>query len=209
MQMIDMTTWPRRGMYDYFSGVSNPFYSVTVQIDVTNLAAWARREGLSFYYALVYLCTQAVNRTEAFRYDIRDGQVALLDRREPSFTDLKPGAELFHIVTMPSGEDIRAFCREARQKSRAQEVFLDMAAEAGPLIYFSCLPWVELTALTNERDFDRDDTVPRIAWGRWVEQNGRLKLGLSLEVNHRFIDGLHIGQFVRALEGLIAALADK
>ena len=209
MKMIDMATWPRRGIYDYFSGVSNPFYSVTVQLDVTGLASWARREGLSFYYALVYLCTQAVNQTEAFRYDIREGQVALLDRREPSFTDLKTGAELFHIVTMPAGEDIRAFCREARQKSRAQEVFLDMAAEAGPLIYFSCLPWVELTALTNERDFDRDDTVPRIAWGRYVEQNGRLKLGLSLEVNHRFIDGLHIGQFVRALEGLIAALTDK
>ena len=209
MRTIDMETWPRRGMYEYFSGVSNPFYSVTVQLDVTGLASWAKREGLSFYYALVYLCTQAVNQTVAFRYDIREGQVALLDRREPSFTDLKPGAELFHIVTMPAGEDIRAFCREARQKSRAQEVFLDMAAEAGPLIYFSCLPWVELTALTNERDFDRDDTVPRIAWGRYVEQNGRLKLGLSLEVNHRFIDGLHIGQFVRALEGLIAALTDK
>ena len=209
MKMIDMATWPRRGIYDYFSGVSNPFYSVTVQLDVTGLAAWAKREGLSFYYALVYLCTQAVNQTVAFRYDIRDGQVVLHDRREPSFTDLKPGAELFHIVTMPAGEDIRAFCREARQKSRAQDMFIDMAAEAGPLIYFSCLPWVELTALTNERDFDRDDTVPRIAWGRYVEQNGRLKLGLSLEVNHRFIDGLHIGQFVRALEGLIAALTDK
>ena len=209
MRTIDMETWPRRGMYEYFSGVSNPFYSVTVQLNVTALAAWAKREGLSFYYALVYLCTEAVNRTEAFRYDIRDGQVVLLDRREPSFTDLKPGAELFHIVTMAAGEDIRAFCREARRISRAQEIFLDTAAEAGPLIYFSCLPWVELTALTNERDFDRDDTVPRIAWGRYVEQNGRLKLGLSLEVNHRFIDGLHIGQFVRALEGLIAALTDK
>ena len=206
MKMIDMATWPRRGIYDYFSGVSNPFYSVTVQLDVTDLAAWAKREGLSFYYALVYLCTQAVNQTVAFRYDIREGQVVLLDRREPSFTDLKPGAELFHIVTMPAGEDIRAFCREARQKSRAQDMFIDMAAEAGPLIYFSCLPWVELTALTNERDFYRDDTVPRIAWGRYVEQNGRLKLGLSLEVNHRFIDGLHIGQFVHALERLIAAL---
>ncbi|MGN0971777.1 MAG: CatA-like O-acetyltransferase [Aristaeellaceae bacterium] len=208
MKTIDMETWPRREIYDFFSGTSNPFYSVTVQVDVTDLAAWARREGVSFYYALVYLCTEAVNRTEAFRYDIREGQVALLDRRAPSFTDLKPGAELFHIVTMAAGEDIRAFCREARQKSREQDMFIDMAAEAGPLIYFSCLPWVELTALTNERDFDRDDTAPRIAWGRYVEQNGRLKLGLSLEVNHRFIDGLHIGQFVRALEEMIAALGE-
>ena len=208
MKVIDMAAWPRREIFGFFSGVSNPFYSVTVQVDVTPLAAWAKREGLSFYYALVYLCTQAVNRTEAFRYDIREGQVVLHDRREPSFTDLKPGAELFHIVTMPSGEDIRAFCREARRKSREQDIFIDMEAEAGPLIFFSCLPWVELTALTNERDFNRDDTAPRIAWGRYVEQGGRLKLGLSLEVNHRFIDGLHIGQFVRALEEMIAALGE-
>ncbi|MGN0747374.1 MAG: CatA-like O-acetyltransferase, partial [Aristaeellaceae bacterium] len=96
MKVIDMAAWPRREIFGFFSGVSNPFYSVTVQVDVTPLAAWAKREGLSFYYALVYLCTQAVNRTEAFRYDIREGQVVLHDRREPSFTDLKPGAELFH-----------------------------------------------------------------------------------------------------------------
>ena len=68
---------------------------------------------------------------------------------------------------------------------------------------------MELTALTNERDADPDDAAPRIAWGRYAERDGRLMLGLSLEVNHRLIDGVHIGRFAQALERRIAALAAR
>ena len=39
-----------------------------------------------------------------------------------------------------------------------------------------------------------------------MQREGRLPLGASLQVNHRLIDGLHIGQFVQALERRIAAL---
>ena len=65
---------------------------------------------------------------------------------------------------------------------------------------------MELTSLTNERDFDPDDAIPRIAWGRYVPRDGRLMLGMSMEVNHRFIDGLHIGRFAQALESAISKL---
>lgn len=208
MTTIDMNTWPRTEVFRFFSSVSNPFYAVTIQLDVTNLVAWAKREGCSFYYALVHLCTQAINQVEAFRYDIDGGKVVLLEGRDPSFTDLHKGSEQFHIVTMPRMDDLRAFCREARTRSEAQTTFIHAEKEAGSLIYFSCLPWVELTSLTNERDFDPDDAVPRIAWGRYVSRDGRLMLGMSIEVNHRFIDGLHIGRFAQALESAIANLGE-
>ena len=206
MQYVDIAKWPRKAIYEHFSHTAHPFYSVTFQLDVTRLVEWARQEGVSFYYALVYLCTKAVNEVEAFRYDLKDGRVVILPCREPSFTDLKKDSEAFHIVTMPAGNDLRAFCRAAREKSRAQTFFLDMEAECSSLIYFSCLPWVELTALTNEGDLSPDDTVPRIAWGKYVPRDGKLMLGVSLEVNHRFIDGLHIGSFAKALERMMGEL---
>lgn len=35
-----------------------------------------------------------------------------------------------------------------------------------------------------------------MAWGKFVDDgSGRKVLGMSLEVNHRFIDGYHISQF--------------
>ena len=205
---VALDTWPRREAYTFFSGLSDPFYSVTVTVDVTALHTYTKRRGLSFYYALVWLCTQSINQTTAFRYAIRNGQPVLLARREPSFTDLHPGAEQFHIVTMPAGDALEDFCRAARAKSRAQTEFLSAAAESDALIYFSCLPWVSLTALTNERDFDADDAIPRIAWGKYHREGERDVLGLALEVNHRLIDGLHIGQFVQDLQQRIDALAE-
>lgn len=182
---VALDTWLRREAYTFFSGLSDPFYSVTVTVDVTALHTYTKRRGLSFYYALVWLCTQSINHTTAFRYAIRNGQPVLLAHREPSFTDLHPGAEQFHIVTMPAGDALEDFCRAARAKSRAQTEFLSAAAESDALIYFSCLPWVSLTALTNERDFDADDAIPRIAWGKYRREGERDVLGLALEVNHR------------------------
>ena len=205
-QKIDMASWPRREIYGFFSKMSQPFYSVTFKVDVTRLRAFVKEQGLSFYYALIYLTTKAVNQVENFRYAIEDGEVVLLDERLPSFTDRHPDTDLFHIVNMPpAGDDIAAFCRAAKEKSAAQAGFLERE-DTPDLIFLTCVPWVELTGLTNERDFDPDDTMPRIAWGKYAEHDGRWSLQMSLELNHRFLDGLHVGRFYEALTGMIEAL---
>ena len=95
-------------------------------MDVTNLHAYTKQRGLSFYYALVYLATNAVNAVENFRYTMRDGEVYLLDERIPSFTDLKPGSEDFHIVTLPQEETLEQFCAAAKARS-ADVVLIDTA----------------------------------------------------------------------------------
>ncbi|WP_295750948.1 CatA-like O-acetyltransferase [uncultured Oscillibacter sp.] len=204
-RIVDRAAWSRRELFDFFSPMSQPFFSVTFRQDVTRLYAFTKESGLSFYYSLVYLCTQAVNQVEAFRYALRGEDLVLFDRRLPSFTDLKPGAEQFHIVTLPCEGTIRDFCAAAKAKSAAQNTFLDQE-DSLDLIYFSCLPWVELTALTNERDFDPNDAVPRIAWGKYAQEGERKVLHISLELNHRFVDGLHVGRFHEALSAGIEAL---
>ncbi|MBE7004790.1 MAG: chloramphenicol acetyltransferase [Ruminococcaceae bacterium] len=206
MTYIDYENWQRKEVFEFFSAISHPFYSVGFRQDVTALAAYCKRNGLSFYLALVWLSTKALNAVENFRYTIDGGRVALLDERIPSFCDLRPGSELFHIVTLPAGDDLAEFCRAAREKSAAQTRFIDQTSEGASLIYFSCTPWFDLTALTNERDFDRDDAIPRVAWGKYVEENGRKTLGFSIEVNHRLVDGFHIGQFSETLSRYISEL---
>ena len=210
MEFINVETWPRREVFQHFSSVSDPFYAVCFEEDVTEVYRYVKLRGLSFYLGMVWLCNEAINDVENFRYAIRDGCVALLDRREPSFTDMHPGSEIFHIVTLPAGPSLDVFCRAAAEKSRAQKVFLDQESETDDLVYFSCTPGLALTALTNEFDradpHMRDDTVPRVAWGRFAERDGHKYLTLCLEVNHRFIDGLHVTRFAQALERRIAAL---
>ena len=206
MEKLDLSTWPRREAFAFFSRLSNPYYMVSFRQDVSGVYDFAKANGLSFYYAMIWVCTLAMNETEAFRLTVRGGELYRLDGRSPSFTDLKKGAAQFHIVTMPCDGDIRRFCALAARRSREQTAFLDESAETDELIYFSCLPWLDVTALTNERNLDVDDAVPRLAWGKYTEWDGRRTLGMSVEVNHRFVDGADIGAFAERLERLIAAL---
>ena len=201
MTIIDKNTWPRRGIYDFFAPMSDPFYTLTFPVDVTPLRAWCKAGGLPFYPAMVFAVTRAMEHTEAFLYKDRGGTIVRHDTLVPSFTDLRPGSDQFHIVTLEAGEDPADFCRRAKAASAAQQAFIT----AGPwpedqLVYFTCLPWFPVTALKNERNLDPADSVPRAAWGRWEEKGDRTELLLSLELNHRLLDGVHVGRFYEALK---------
>lgn len=201
MTIIDKNTWPRRGIYDFFAPMSDPFYTLTFPVDVTPLRAWCKAGGLPFYPAMVFAVTRAMEHTEAFLYKDRGGTIVRHDTLVPSFTDLRPGSDQFHIVTLEAGEDPADFCRRAKAASAAQREFIT----AGPwpedqLVYFTCLPWFPVTALKNERNLDPADSVPRAAWGRWEEKGDRTELLLSLELNHRLLDGVHVGRFYEALK---------
>ena len=210
MKTIPYQQWERRPVYEFFSGMSNPFFSVSFRQDVTGLYRYVKAHDLSFYKGMIWACTEAVNGIAAFRTAMHEGVPVLLDRRDPSFTDMKPGSDQFYIVTMDHMPEIDTFCREASLLSAHQAVFIDPSKETEALIYYSCLPWIDLTGLTNERDFSApgalDDSIPRVAWGRYTEENGRMMLGMSVEVNHRFIDGVQIGQFAQALSEQISVL---
>lgn len=200
MEIIDRAAWDREEHYRFFAPMSHPFYSLTFPVDVTDLRRYVKEEDLSFYVALVFSVTKAMEDVEEFRLRDRNGVIVRHDRLVPSFTDLKPGSELFQIVTLEAGDDLADFCRRAKAKAAAQEAFITSGDwDEDQLIYFTCLPWFPLTALTNERDVDPTDTIPRVSWGRWEERDGRTMLNLSLELNHRLLDGYHVGKFYQAL----------
>lgn len=206
MRKIDLSHWDRREHFEMFSAQSFPFFGVTFPLDVTPLYDCCKKQGISFYYSLTYLTMKAMEPIENFHYRIRGGEVFYWEELLPSFTDMHPGSELFHIVTMPAGEDMAAFCRAAKEKSRRQTTLLEQEKESDNLVFISSLPWFDATGTMNDRNLDPDDSFPRIVWGKYTPQEGRRVLHYSIEVNHRLMDGIHVGKFYERLSALIAAL---
>lgn len=206
MREIDLSSWNRREHFNMFSAQSFPFFGVTFPLDVTHLYDYAKENKISFYYALCYLTTKAMESIENFRYRVKDGRVFLYDELIPSFTDMHKGSELFYIVTMPAGDDLIAFCRTAKEKSAVQQTLLDQEKEEDNLVFISSLPWFDMTGAMNDRNLDPDDSFPRVVWGKYIEQEGRKVLHFSLEVNHRLMDGIHAGKLYNKLNEMIAAL---
>lgn len=206
MKEIDLNTWSRKDIFEMFSKISLPFYSVTIPIDVTRLKMVSKQRNLSFYYLMVWACTKAINSVDAFNMRIKNDKVYQLNQTYPSFTTMKNGADNFIIVTTPWKENPQDFCEMATQMVENQTKFLDTDKETEELIYISCTPWFDFTALTNERNIDKDDAIPRLVWGKYFAEGESLKLHLSVDVNHRTIDGYHIGLFVESLNEIIARM---
>lgn len=206
---IELSDYPKLEAFKFFSKMSYPFYAVSFNQDVTKLYNYVKKRGLSFYCSLVYLCAEALNSVEDFLLTVNGDEMYKIDKRIPSFTDMNDGNENFHIVTMPLTDDLDDFVVKAKQKSQNQTYFLSEEEETDELIYFSCLPWLDTTAITNERDLTgnyKDDFIPRVMWGRFTEAGGKKTLNISVEVNHRLIDGYDLGKFALKLTELINSL---
>lgn len=62
----------------------------------------------------------------------------------------------------------------------------------------------------NESDYTdpelKDDNAPIFVWGKYTEQNGKYIINMTLDVNHHFIDGYFVAQFVQKFEEKVSEL---
>ena len=205
MQKIDIERWDRREHYRFFMRMDYPQYNLCFDLDVSGLVEACRQSRRSFYHALLFHSTVSANRIPEFRYRARGAEVVQHDRLHPSFTDMDPDGDLFRIVTLELPDTLDAFSAQAAEKSRNQSHPFDFHGFEGrdDLLYFTTLPWISFTQLTHPITLGRDDSVPRLSWGRYREQAGRFILPYSVQVHHAFVDGIHISRFKAALEAEI------
>lgn len=207
---IDLATWPRRDHYRLFRGLANPYFGVTLEVDVT---AWRRAiegAGLPAYASMIHAMTCATNAVEAFRLRIRGERVVRHDVVHPSFT-VPWGEDLFNFVVLDHDPDLDAFlarCVPAIAAASAAPALAQDPPGKDDMVFLSCLPWLAFTGLTQAAG-GGDDAFPRLVWGRFTERDGRVAMPLQVQVHHALADGLHVARFVAALEGELAATAAR
>ena len=60
-RIVEMSQDPRKEQFAYFRSLANPYVGVTVELDVTELAAWSGQTGTSFFLAVLYAAVRAAN----------------------------------------------------------------------------------------------------------------------------------------------------
>ncbi len=201
MKGIHMNEWDRREHFEFFSHSDLPFYNVTFNVDITGLAERARDARVPFTTMMIYLSMKALHRVRNFLYRLEDGMVLEYDRLDPWFTCIRDGEELFRFVTVEYVDDLAAFAGAVRSAIETSERYFDL----GPLmkrsnfVFISPMPWISFTAIDHTMSLRKEDAMPRITWGRYYRSEGRTVLPYNIQVNHMFIDGIHVGRFHDAL----------
>jgi len=205
MKIIDLNTWERTTHYQFFKRMDYPHYNMCVNIDITHFLKAVKEKQISFYYAMIFAATDALNGVEAFRYRIRGEQVVLHDKVHPSFTDMEKGSELFKMVTVNMEPSMEPFTLKAKKKAEEQKEYFVIEDFAGKddLIYITCIPWVSFTSLSHTISFNKDDSVPRIAWGKYFTDGEKTMLPFSVQAHHSFVDGIHMGKYIDNLQNYL------
>ncbi|MDX9691547.1 MAG: CatA-like O-acetyltransferase [Acholeplasmataceae bacterium] len=202
MKKINLSTWNRRDTYLFFKDFDYPKFSITVDLDITNFYHYVKKHSQSFYLSMIHLMTSELNKMENFRYRIDGDDVYLIDLMHPSFTDTIPGTDQFKIVNTRYLDSVQDFMIEARRKSEIQgSQFIHMEDEKrSDFVYITTFPWAKFSQVTHAYHHAKDDSIPRVVWGKFEEINAKLIMPFSIEVHHGCVDGLHVGLLIENIQ---------
>ena len=202
---LDIDTWSRRELYDFFKDYDHPYFNVCVRLDVTKLREFVRARGTKTSLALHYFALRMANEVEPFRYRLKDGKVLVYDVVDGGTTVLLPN-ESFAYAYFSYTPNFEEFTHQMA------EAIEDVRNDTGPLkptmrddvIYHTTLPWIPFTSFSHARKKGRGESIPRIVFGKFIKENGRAMLPFSVEVHHALMDGIHVGRFLAKLEEAFA-----
>lgn len=209
MEYINLDNWKRKEHFSFFHKMDYPHYNISANIDVTNFLNFVRKKEIQFYYAMIHAATYIANEVINFRYRIRENKVVLHDKLHPSFTYLNDSEEgLFKMVVANMNDDIFEFTKYAKEKSQKQNYYFSSNELEGrdDLIYITCIPWISFTHLSHTISLNKNDSVPRISWGKYFSENNKKLLPFSVQVNHALVDGVHIGNYLTKLQNHIDSI---
>ena len=188
-RIIDQKTYYRRGVLRHFAEDARCSMSMTVKMDVTELAAFSRRRETHFSLNFLYLWEQ--------------NELVCWDRIHPTQYVYFEESETCTPVYTTYLPEYKAFYQQAEADLVAAKknpgYHLDMAAHPN---WFdaSYLPWVSYDAFDIELPDGHLFFNPIVNWGRWRQEGGRLMMPVSVRLNHAAADGYHLALVFRLLE---------
>jgi chloramphenicol O-acetyltransferase type A len=204
---LDVTNWSRRDLFEFFRGYDNPYFNICVRLDITKLVAHLRSgPSVSISLALHYVALRAANEIEPFRYRLKDGKVLVHEIVHGGTIVLQPN-ESFKFAYFDYQPDFQKFIADAQRsvdKARRDNKPLNPDPSENR-IHFTVLPWVSFTSFAHARNLGREESIPKIAFGKFFEENHRTLLPFSVEVHHALMDGLHVGRYVARVQELVDA----
>ena len=206
--VIDMSQDPRSAQFAFFSAMADPWAGATVMVDITDFLPALRERELPFFLSFLYAATRAGNAVpELRRRLLPDGTVVEYDRCQPSYTAIKPDGAYVYVDVDGGISNLRAFCAQgkANQAAAIEKGTLEEGGDVLDHFFISSVPWLPYTQIKMPGGLP-GDSHPRISWGKYQEENGRITLPVTLYVHHALADGWHISRFFENLHQELDAI---
>ena len=190
----------RKELFEYFDSKTNPFIILTTKIDITNIINYCKVHK-NYYATIGYVIGLVANEMDCFKYRKEDDKIYKYDKLKVNFTQMITEDEI-GFFNLDIGNNYHEFINNyiATQNNFLNQKQTNISMDQGE-VWFSCAPWFDFDSLVTP--FDKNVTVPQFIWGKFNEENNRVYTKLMILVHHGFVDGNHIGVFIKKLNDKI------
>jgi len=206
MEKINIDSWKRKEHFEFFSSMASPSFGIVSEVDCTKTYDQAKAAGESFFARYLHKSMTAVNRIPEFRYRIIAGGVYELDMIHAGAT-IGRNDGTFAFIFVHYSADFKIFNQELQKEIKEVQnstgLRMNDDHRKQDLIRYSTLPWITFTALLHPTNFNKNDAVPRITFGKFTERDGRKYLPVSVEAHHGLMDGFHVAEYLKEFQALL------
>ena len=200
MKIIDLNTWNRREHYTHFCGLKDPYFAITIPINVSKAYIYSKENNKSFFAKYLHDCMKAINDVDNFRYRIKENQVVDYPVIHASPTLMRDD-NTFGFSFVEYNEDFKMFSNNIKaEKERIQNSTNLYPPQNGlDCIHCSAMPWLYFSG-HKEPVSGMLESIPKIAFSKVIEVENELVMNVSVNVNHALVDGYHVGLFAEKFQ---------
>ncbi|HBF65635.1 MAG TPA: type A chloramphenicol O-acetyltransferase [Clostridium sp.] len=199
---IQMEQWSRKAHYEHYKNNIRCSYSITVDIDITNLLIRLKERGMKSYPAQVFMISSVVNQLPEFRMTMNNDQrLGYWEVIDPMYTVFDPITETFSAVWTKYDSCYNTFYSAYLQDTAQYTCGGLFPQEYIPPNTFniSSVPWLDFTAFNINVFSDGNYLLPIFTIGKYKKENGKIMMPLAIQCHHAVCDGYHVGKFVETL----------
>ncbi|WP_372744791.1 CatA-like O-acetyltransferase [Lutibacter sp.] len=208
MKEFSVENWKRKEQFEFFKDYEDPFFNITVNLEVTKLYNFCKKNKLSFSLACIYVALKSINEIPEFKLRINNNKVYIFDEVNIGSTVLNED-NTFSFCNFPIKPTIFEFDTSGEKVMEAHKKGVTLGAQENELgiIHCSTLPWFTFTSVKHARKGDeKNKGIPKIVFGGLFTENDQRKIPFSVEVHHALLDGFHVSQLIAKMKSFIDEL---
>jgi|SRR5690606_30399861 len=199
MKQIDIESWNRKEHFEFFSSMASPYFGFTTEVDCTRAYEKAKELNVSFFVYYLHCSMRAIHLVDELRLRIKDQKVVLYDTIHVGATIARED-HTFGFGYLHYNPDLMAFYEAWKQEvlriKNTPGLCLNGEDKMLDLIRHTTLPWLSFSEVLHPSNLNRQDSVPRITFGKFNVKDGRKMMPLSVEAHHGLADGYHLAKYV-------------
>jgi len=203
--IINRDNWNRKEYFEHYLHQQTTF-SITNEINITNLLKTLKEKKYKLYPAFIFMVTKIVNSHREFRTSFNsEGSLGYWEEICPSYTIFDKKTNTFSSIWSPNEADFSGFHLQYEkdvEKYNGTGSLFPKTPIPDNNIPISMIPWSSFTAFNLNINNSGDFLLPIITGGKYTQINDEFFLPVSFQIHHAVCDGYHASVFMNELQSL-------